>query len=183
MARVGGPSRCAYAPRVTLEALNTLDHAAFAEALGGIYEGSPWVAARVGDRCPFSSVAALAEAMQQTVLHASCDEQIALIRAHPELGTPTPAGGAISERSVAEQVAAGLGAATPSELARLRDANAAYAARFGFPFVVAVKGHTPGSILAVLEQRLRHDREAEIAESLAQIGLIARYRLEALLDA
>lgn len=168
---------------MTLGELDSLQRAAFVSALGGVYERSPWVAERAYDRAPFGSIDALAEAMQQVVLRATRDEQIALIRAHPELAGREALAGQMSASSIAEQASAGLDACSAAELAHLREGNAAYAAKFGFPFVLAVGGHTRSSILARLDERLVRDRETEIREALQQIGRIARLRLALRIDA
>jgi 2-oxo-4-hydroxy-4-carboxy-5-ureidoimidazoline decarboxylase len=165
---------------VTLDEINALDRAAFVRLLGGIYEHSPWVADRAYERGPFLSFDALAEALQDVVLYAPRDEQLALIRAHPELAGKAAIAGQMTAHSQSEQAGAGLNACSPAEFAKLQQLNAAYGAKFGFPFVLAVKGHTRASIIAAFEQRLGNDRDSEIAEAVRQIGRIARFRLEAL---
>ena len=164
-----------------LDDLNCAGDAAFVAALGGIYEHSPWVAERVRSHRPFASLDALAVAMQTAMLAATPDQQRALICAHPELAGKAAIAGALTAHSTAEQSGAGLTACTPAQFARLHELNAAYRARFGFPFILAVKGHTRESVIAAFEARLAHAPETEFAEALRQIGRIARLRLEALL--
>ena len=112
---------------------------AFVARYGGIYEHSPWVAERAWARRPFKDRAALAEAMQATMLAASSDEQMALIRAHPELAGRLNAA-QLTDSSRAEQASAGLDRVTPDQKARMQALNDQYRERFGFPFIVAVRG-------------------------------------------
>ena len=161
------------------DAVNRLDRAAFVARLGGIYEHSPWVAERSWTARPFASVEALHAAMQSAMLSASPQEQQALIEAHPELLGRLEAA-QLTDSSRAEQASAGLDRCSAEEKARMRELNAAYRAKFGFPFIVAVRGLDWGGIRARMEARLANDREREFATALAEIGRIARLRLEAL---
>lgn len=165
---------------VTLEALNAAAPEAFVGLLHGIYEHSPWVAARIAGQRPFPSRLALLDALQAEVLAAPRDEQLGLIRAHPELAGRAAVRGALTAESAREQAAAGLTACSQAAFDRLQALNAAYNARFGFPFILAVKGHDSASILQQFEQRLDNDIETEIRTALAQIGRIAVFRLFAL---
>lgn len=167
--------------RMNLEALNAAAPRDVVAALGGIYEHSPWVAEAVASGRPFASVGALAEAMAQIVAQAEADAQMALIRAHPQLAGRAAIAGELTESSTREQRGAGLDQCTPEEFARLTRLNDAYEAKFGFPFILAVKGHTRDSILANLAARLPNETDDERAEALRQIDRIARFRLEALL--
>lgn len=113
------------------------------------------------------------------VLHAaSPDEQLGLIRAHPELAGKAAIDRTLTDASAAEQASAGLDRLTPDEFARFYDLNAAYRNRFGFPFIICVRLTDKAGILAAMETRLSHDRDTEIATALAQIGEIVRLRLE-----
>ena len=114
---------------------------------------------------------------------ASRDEQLGLIQAHPELAGKEAAAGTLTQASTGEQRGAGLDQCSAAELARLRSLNARYRERFGFPFVVAVKGLSRYQIMDAVEARLTHDRATEFETCLAQIGRIARFRLDALLGA
>ena len=162
---------------VTLDQLNGLDRAAFVAALGGIYEKAPWVAERALTARPFAAVADLYAAMQAAVAVASADEQLALIRGHPELASKVARAGALTAESRREQGSLGLDRLSDTELARFERLNAAYRARFGFPFIVCVRRHTRDSILDRFERRLGYSPEQERAAALAEIGLIARLRL------
>ena len=167
---------------MTLDSLNRADPDAFVAALAGIFEHSPWVAERVLAQRPFADVDALHAAMCAAVADAGETLQMALIRAHPQLAGKAAIRGELTESSTNEQRGAGLDQCSPEEFAEITQLNADYDARFGFPFILAVKGHTRSSILANMRARLGHDRDAEIAEALKQIERIARFRLEALLS-
>lgn len=173
---------------LTLDRLNTCSADEFVTLLDGIYEHSPWVAERTAAQRPFPTLAALKYALQQTVRLADADTQLGLIRAHPELAGQHTAAGTLTAASTEEQASAGLDgrgsadAQRDAELETLQTLNAAYRARFGFPFVIAVKGHDGrgmprAAIIAALERRLRAQIADETAESLRQIGRIAELRL------
>jgi len=108
--------------------------------------------------------------------------QLALIRAHPELAGRAAIRGGLTSASINEQKGAGLSACTPLEYQRLQSLNAAYRLRFDFPFVLAVKGHTPQSVIATLERRLTHGKDEELSTALQEICRIARFRLADLVD-
>ena len=164
----------------SLEALSQLDREAFRRVLGGVFEQSPWVADRAFDRRPFATLEALHAAMVAVVRSASRDEQLVLIRAHPDLAGKAARGGAMSAASVAEQASAGLDRLTDEEYERFERLNAAYREKFGFPFIIAVRRHDKHAILATFEARLRNDLDVEVQAALAQIAAIARLRLDAL---
>ncbi len=159
---------------MTLEELNGMDRGTFTDALGWIFEGSPWVAEGAWARRPFDDVASLHEAMVSHVRQADAELQVALIRSHPDLG----ARARMSDASTGEQAGAGLDRLTPVEFERLQRLNAAYREKFGFPFIYAVKGSTKHDILNALEERLAGDPASERANALAQIYRIAQFRLE-----
>lgn len=163
-----------------INTLNQLDSAAFAKRLGGIFEHSPWIPAAVAAQRPFPDIASLHAAMVKVVAAADCKAQLALIRAHPELAGKAAIAGKLTAESTREQQGAGLDLCSPEEFERLQSMNRAYNEKFGFPFIVAVRGHTRSSILDLLEQRLKNDIETELSECLQQIYRIARLRLEAL---
>ena len=162
--------------------LNRLDHAQFVAALAGIYERSPWVPERAWSRRPFASVDHLHATLTAVVAAAGKDEQLALIRAHPELAGKAMAEGSLTADSTAEQSSAGLTHCSSDELARLRELNARYNEKFGFPFILAVKGYNRAGIIAEFARRVDHDTAAEFAECLRQIDKIARLRLEAQIE-
>jgi OHCU decarboxylase len=118
----------------------------------------------------------------QVVAHAATGEQLALLRAHPDLAGKAARAGTLTSASTQEQAGAGLDRMSDAEFARFERLNTAYREKFGFPFIVAVRRHTRESILAAYETRLRNDRATEMAIALAEVGLIARFRLAALFD-
>jgi 2-oxo-4-hydroxy-4-carboxy-5-ureidoimidazoline decarboxylase len=167
---------------MTLPELNAMSEDAFVHALGGIFEHSPWVAQRVFARRPFASIDALHRAMVAVVDGASEAEKLALLRAHPELAGKAAIRGEMTADSVSEQAGAGLSQCSAEEFARLTDLNARYNERFGFPFILAVKGYDRAGIIGEFARRVSNDREKEFAEGLAQVARIARFRLEALIQ-
>jgi 2-oxo-4-hydroxy-4-carboxy-5-ureidoimidazoline decarboxylase len=158
----------------TLAELNALDRERFIAGIGWAFEASPWVAERAWAHRPFASVDRLCEVMAAEVLSASAGEQLALLRAHPDLGTRAR----MTEASTGEQAAAGLDSLTADEFDRLQRLNTAYRLKFGFPFLFAVKGSTKAVILEALERRLAARDEDELAEALRQVFRIARFRLD-----
>ena len=162
---------------ITLQELNTMPVAQFVATLGAVFEHSPWVAERAAAARPFGSCEELLQAMCAVVQAASTEEQLALIRAHPHLGARGRRRAELTENSANEQRGAGLDACTEEEFARLLELNASYMQKFSFPFILAVRGHDPASILAALETRLHHDPELERRTALTQIGRIGGYRL------
>jgi len=166
----------------SLQHLNALDEAGFTELLGGIYEHSPWVARRAWAQRPFASRAQLQAAMAQVLDRASPEERMAVIRAHPELSGKAAVRSDLTADSRKEQAGAGLGQCTPEEFAQLQAGNRAYVERFGFPFIIAVKGLGRKEIIAALQRRCASSRDAEIAEALAQVQRIAALRLAEKID-
>jgi len=148
------------------------DKAAFVARFGGVYEHSPWVA----EAC-WPPPDNLAGAMRAVVDAAPRGRKLALIRAHPELASRAK----MADASVKEQAGAGLDQCSPAEFEAFQRLNAAYNARFGFPFIIAVKGLTRADILAAFEARLANDPETEFETAMAQIHRIAGYRLADLL--
>jgi 2-oxo-4-hydroxy-4-carboxy-5-ureidoimidazoline decarboxylase len=159
---------------MTLEELNACSVPRFVETLGWIFETSPWVAERASSSRPFASVDDLHRAMTTAMDQATPDERLALLRAHPDLGTRTR----MSDASVGEQQGAGLDRLTPEEFDRLQRLNQAYREKFGFPFLFAVKGSTKHDVLAALERRLPAAPEQEFEEALRQVRRIALFRLQ-----
>jgi 2-oxo-4-hydroxy-4-carboxy-5-ureidoimidazoline decarboxylase len=141
-----------------------------------LFEHSPWVEARADARP--SSGDRHADLMA-VVRDASPEEQLALIRAHPELAGKAAVGGTLTAASAAEQASAGLDRLTQAEYDRFHALNAAYRDKFHFPFIICVRLTDKAGILAAMARRLANDRDTEIAEALHQIGEIVRLRLEA----
>jgi 2-oxo-4-hydroxy-4-carboxy-5-ureidoimidazoline decarboxylase len=164
---------------IELDALNRLPPKEFAEAIGDIFEFSPWVAERTAPRAPFATVEALHDGLMRTVREASDAERMALLRAHPELGGAAARGGDMTPDSVAEQGALGLNRLNAAGTATFDELNGAYRARFSFPFIICVRRHTRGSVLSQFARRLRNDAVAEAAAAIGEIGFISRLRLAA----
>lgn len=160
---------------------HTLDRDTFVARYGDIYEHSPWVAELTWDKGLTSAQdtpAGLAVAMGQVLSEASAERQLEVIRAHPDLAGKVALAGELTDDSTREQAGAGLDQCTPEELSRFESLNDAYKARFGFPFVMAVKGNDRHSILAAFETRLNNDPDEERRTAVEQINRIARLRLE-----
>ena len=153
----------------------------FMARYGEIYEHSPWVAERaaalVDDKADADTVA---RAMRECVTNASRDEQLALICAHPDLAGKAAIAGEISAASVGEQASAGLDRCAPRELERLDKLTREYRQRFGFPFVMAVRGRSAGEILDAMQARLGNGYDDEFDTALAEIHKIAHLRLTAM---
>ncbi|WP_197416628.1 allantoate amidohydrolase [Herbaspirillum rubrisubalbicans] len=170
----------------TLDQLNQAERSAFIAALHGIYEHSPWIPERAAAQRPFRTLTALKLALQNVVSEASHAEQLGLIRAHPELAGRAAIAGELTAESTGEQARAGLNLCSPEEFATLQTLNANYNAKFGFPFILAVKGPTGAGltrqqIIATFSRRLRNQVADELREALRQIGRIAELRLNELL--
>ena len=162
---------------ISLETLNALPVEAFTAALGAIFEHSPWVAQRAAPSRPFASRQDLLDAMCRVVHEAPLEDQLSLIRAHPQLGARGRKRQELTEASSNEQRRAGLDACSDEEFAELLRLNTAYVEKFDFPFILAVRGHDPASILAFMRKRLNNSPDEERHTALTQIGLIAGYRL------
>lgn len=140
-----------------------------------LFEHSPWIEARA-DALPSSGDR---HADLMAVVHAATpEEQLALIRAHPELAGKAAIDRTLTEASAAEQASAGLDRLSEAEFARFHALNGSYREKFGFPFIICVRLTDKAGILAAMEARLGNDRDAEIATAIAQIGEIVRLRLE-----
>jgi len=143
--------------------------------LTALFEHSPWVEERA-DALPSSGDR---HADLLAVMYAaSVEEQLALIRAHPELAGKAAVDKTLTDASAAEQASAGLDCLTPEEFDRFHQLNAAYRERFGFPFIICVRLTDKAGILAAMERRLAHTPEEEMETALQQIGEIVRLRLE-----
>ena len=167
---------------MTLGDINALDRRAFVERLGGIVEHSPWIADEAWPGRPFASVDALHAALVARLMAAPIETQLATIRAHPELAGKAAIRGEMTTDSTLEQGGAGLTQCSPQEFARLAALNRAYKAKFGFPFIIAVKGLDRAAIIAQFAARMEHDRATEFTEALAQIARISRLRLAMMLE-
>lgn len=165
-----------------LDELNTSSTEDFIEALGGIFEHSPWVAERVAQMRPFASIGQLHAAMTGAVDKAGQIAQLGLIRAHPDLAGKAARQGRLTSSSTSEQKGAGLDRLTDEEFEEFHGLNNAYQSRFGFPFILAVRGHDKHSIMAAFRKRLENNSGEEVLEALRQIAQIARFRLDDLVS-
>jgi 2-oxo-4-hydroxy-4-carboxy-5-ureidoimidazoline decarboxylase len=156
-----------------------MPEAEFVAAIGPAFEATPAIAAQVWPQRPFASVAELHQKMVVIARSMAPAEQLALINAHPDLGTRV----AMAPASVAEQSGAGLTQLTTAEYGEFQTLNQRYRDTFGFPFILAVSGHTKASILENFRQRLHHSPAVERATALAEIEKIAGFRLNAWISA
>ncbi|HLT02996.1 MAG TPA: 2-oxo-4-hydroxy-4-carboxy-5-ureidoimidazoline decarboxylase [Geminicoccaceae bacterium] len=168
--------------RISIAELPHLARERFVELFGGVFEHAPWVAEDAFAAGPFASVEALHGAMVRAMRRAPRTRQLALIRAHPDLAGRAAIAGELTAASRAEQASAGLDQCTPAEFARFGELNERYKAKFGFPFILAVKGRGRAEILAAFERRLTNPPEVEFAEALDQVAEIARLRLADLIQ-
>jgi 2-oxo-4-hydroxy-4-carboxy-5-ureidoimidazoline decarboxylase len=162
---------------IPVSALSALGREDFVAALEGIFEHSPWVAEAAWVARPFADRDALLLALIAAMQRAPHALQLALIRAHPELAGRAAVRGELTEESRGEQKGAGLDACSPAEFAHLQWLNASYNAKFGFPFILAVRGYDRAGIIERFAERLEHDQDAEFEEALGQIARIAALRL------
>lgn len=163
----------------SLDELNACTPDRFVAVLGEVFEKAPWVAERAIRARPFATVTELHDALMDVVRGAGAAEQLAFLRGHPELGGKVARAGAMTKELVSEQGSLGLERLSDAEFDRFEALNAAYGARFGFPFIICVRRHTRDSILNRFERRLSHDVVAEMEAAIAEIGFISRLRLVA----
>lgn len=164
-------------PRVALAVLNSLERQAFVDAIGFVFEDSPWITAAGWEQRPFASVAALHQALCEVVEVAGVERQLALIRAHPDLVGRAALAGSLGPESTQEQSQAGLNSLSAEEIAIFQQYNSQYRARFDFPFVICARENKKASILAGFATRLSNTPEQEIASALGEIAKIAGLRL------
>ena len=167
---------------LTLEQINAAMAEQFVALLDGTYEHSPWVAQQAAAQRPFASLVQLKLALAQVVRESGRQRQLALIRAHPELAGKAMVSKVLTAESTHEQDKAGLTDCTPEEFARIQQLNADYNAKFGFPFILAVRGPrglglSKTEIIATFERRLDNHPDFELAECLRNIHRIAEMRL------
>ena len=164
---------------MTLADLNASDRDGFVAAIGWIFEHSPWAAERAWRRRPFGSLDELHVALVAEVSAARRDEQLALLRAHPDLGSRA----GMTAASSGEQAGAGLDRLAVDEFERLQQLNRAYREKFGFPFLLAVRGSSTHDVLTALAARLPAAPDDEFDEALRQVFRIAWFRLQDVVQA
>ncbi|MFQ5971807.1 MAG: 2-oxo-4-hydroxy-4-carboxy-5-ureidoimidazoline decarboxylase [Alphaproteobacteria bacterium] len=168
---------------MSLEDVNGMDEAAFVAALGPAFENSPGFARAVWNARPFASVAALKAAIARSVDDAHETEKLVLLRAHPDLAGKAARAGTLGAHSTREQAGAGLDRLNDAEYERFHRLNEAYAGKFGFPFIIAVRDHDKEGILAAFERRLENAMAEEMATALAQVKRIVELRLDDMIAA
>jgi OHCU decarboxylase len=158
----------------------------FVSRFGGVFEHSPFIAERAYDaglvRDPLTAVR-VHVALVTAFLAASEEERLGVLRAHPDLAGRLAISGELTEESRKEQAGAGLDSLSPAEHARFTELNTAYTQKFGFPFIIAVKGLDKNAILAAFEKRLGNSRDEEFALAAAEVERIALLRLTSMLPA
>jgi 2-oxo-4-hydroxy-4-carboxy-5-ureidoimidazoline decarboxylase len=162
----------------TLEQLNILNKKEFVETLGWVYEHSPWVAARTWCCKPFNSLAHLHLTMSTVVQQATTSEQLQLIKAHPDLAARID----MADASVKEQSSAGLDSLSQKEYTYFLKLNQDYKDKFGFPFIIAVRGLNKFLIQEAMQKRMDSNMEEEKKEAIRQINNIAQLRLLDLIE-
>ncbi|MDJ1176440.1 2-oxo-4-hydroxy-4-carboxy-5-ureidoimidazoline decarboxylase [Roseofilum capinflatum] len=157
----------------TIAQINQMSQGEFVETLGSVFEDTPKIAAQTWHKRPFGDREHLYQSLISQMLELSEAEKMALIQAHPNLGSRLK----MAPDSIAEQAGAGLDQLSTEEYDRFVALNQAYKQKFGFPFIMAVKGQTKEAILAAFEVRLNHDRQVERERSLEEIAKIVQFRL------
>ncbi len=160
----------------------------FVQVFGGVYEHSPWIAETVWELgsgpgtgpemdTARDTAEGLHRAFREVVDEAGEEKQLALLRGHPDLAGRLAIAGELTAASNAEQAGADLGNCTPDEFEAFRSLNEAYRDKFGFPFILAVRGYHRTEILEIFRERVNNDPETEFAQALEQVHRIAMLRL------
>lgn len=164
-----------------LEQLNQAPAETFCQTLASLYEHSPWVPVGAVSLRPFASEAELRDALRQVVDQAPAEQQLALLRAHPNLAAKVNRPDNLTAASQSEQSRAGFDALSPDEATELLRLNQAYQEKFGFPFIQCVRASGCETVISNLHQRLTHTQGQELPRALQEVHLIATYRLSDLL--
>jgi 2-oxo-4-hydroxy-4-carboxy-5-ureidoimidazoline decarboxylase len=157
----------------TIAQINQMSQENFVEALGSIFEDTPTIAAQTWHKRPFRDRTHLYQGLISQMLELSDGDKMALMRSHPDLGSRLK----MAPDSIAEQAGAALDRLSPQEYDRFMALNEAYKHKFGFPFIMAVKGQTKETILKAFEARLNHDFQVERERALEEIAKIVQFRL------
>jgi len=170
----------ARAAELDIETINAMDQATFVETFGGIFERSPWVAEEGWKARPFDSIDDLHAELYAVIANAPREAQVKFLNQHPELAGKEAQAGTMTSNSVAEQASAGLNALSAEEMATLAEGNAAYREKFGFPFMIFVRGHTKEGIFFYLDRRQQTDpsTDEELHNALMQVWGITRSRVQ-----
>lgn len=167
---------------MTLAQLNSLSQDEFVRIVGPVFEHSPWIAEGAWAKRPFAGVEELHRALCETVRTAGEEKQLALIRAHPDLVGKLALAGQLTKESTNEQASAGLDKLSQLEVELFQSNNAAYQAKFGFPFVICARLNKKEAMLNGFKVRLQNSREQEVATALTEIFKIAELRLRDLIQ-
>jgi OHCU decarboxylase len=159
-----------------------MTESSFVENFGSLFESSPWIAAQTWPRRPFGSREELLREFVATLRRASREEQVALIRAHPDLAGRLAKLGQLTAESTIEQASAGLDRLSPEQAAQFEDFNNRYKSKFGFPFVICARLNDRTAILEAFARRLESTREVEIDTAIGEIEKIAALRLAPLVE-
>ncbi|PAD89271.1 OHCU decarboxylase [Niallia circulans] len=162
----------------TIAEINQMNRQEFIEKIGWVFEHSPWIANKTWKYHPFPSLNTLYQLMVQAVTEAPIEDQLDLIRAHPDLGAKLQ----MTSSSSKEQKGAGLNQLSQQEFMQFAALNKAYSEKFGFPFILAVKGHTKDSIYQSMKERINHTKKEEFQTALIEIFAISKYRLEEIVE-
>jgi len=163
--------------------INALSLSDFVRIFGPMFEHSPWIGEAAWAKRPFCSLDQFHSRLCETVEDAGEDQQLALIRAHPDLVGRAALAGDLTAASNSEQASAGLNRLTADEIATFQTLNQRYRDKFGFPFVICARLNKKEAILNGFRVRLGNTREQEIQTALAEIFKIARLRLEDIVEA
>lgn len=163
------------------DASSGADRAAFVARFAGVYERSPWVAEQAWEQAEgITDPSRLAQIFRECVEQADDEVKLELIRSHPDLAGRAAIRGELTAASTAEQAGAGIDQCTRDEFDRFQTLNRRYREKFGFPFVMAVRGRNRHEILAAFEERLENDKDAERAKAIGEIHKIASLRLHSM---
>jgi len=158
--------------------LNSCTREDFEHLIGPVFEHSPWIAEATCVKRPFKDMETLHRSLCETVRSAGQEEQLALIRAHPDLVGRAALEGSLTPQSSTEQASAGLDKLTAEEIVCFQSSNQSYRDKFGFPFVICARLNKNEAILSGFRERLQHSREKEIETALEEIYKIAYLRLQ-----
>lgn len=163
---------------LSIKDVNKMNKESFVNTVGSVFEHSPWVAEHSWEHHPFTDLEEMYGEMVKKVYEAEDTLKLSLLRAHPDLGTRLE----VSESSKSEQLNAGLSQLTKEEFKEFSSMNQRYIAKFGFPFIMAVKGQNKDVIKARMKQRVENDYDTEFKAALSEVSKIARFRLWGMID-
>ncbi|MGB2926385.1 MAG: 2-oxo-4-hydroxy-4-carboxy-5-ureidoimidazoline decarboxylase [Limnothrix sp.] len=162
----------------SIAVINQMDQDDFIETLGEIFEDTPAIAAQAWHKKPFINIEDLHQKMVDVVTNMDQEEKLALICAHPDLGSKSK----MADASVQEQASVGLNQLLPKELQKFQELNQQYKDKFGFPFIIAVKNYSVSEIISIFIARLDNPKDVEQQQALAEIFQIASFRLQDIIN-